>query len=165
MSLLTERIRRAQPFLHLLSDTQLENLGTMHDSVYHRILEQYEPRKSTNAALGLPRDKMQKLVVAFDIDGTLRCNCTATCQDRNEDVVAFAEILKSWKNFKLIAWSGGGAEYVRSQIRIMKLDHLFSDERCYAKLNYYIKYGQVDVAVDDIQDTALGKINFIVRCK
>lgn len=118
-----------------------------------------------NETLGLPRDRMRKVVVAFDIDGTLRCNCTATCQDRNERIVTLAEILKHCKNTKLIAWSGGGADYVRSQIRLMHLDHIFTEANCWAKLNYFMKNGQPDIAVDDIQDTALGVVNLIVREK
>lgn len=118
-----------------------------------------------NEKLGLPRDKMKRLTVAFDIDGTLRCNCTDTCQRRNEDVVKLAEILDDWKNFRLIAWSGGGKQYTETQIRLLKLDHLFSPARCFAKIGYIEQHGKPDVAVDDIQDTALGIINFIVRAK
>lgn len=118
-----------------------------------------------NADLGLPRDKMRKIIIAFDIDGTLRCNCSPTCQNRNEAIAALAEILKSMKNTKLIAWSGGGADYVRSQIRIMNLGHIFSEVNCWAKLNYYMKHGKPDIAVDDIQDTALGEVNLIVKEK
>lgn len=113
----------------------------------------------------LPREKMQKVVIAFDIDGTLRCNCTDTCDDPNQRIAELAFILSTMKNTKLIAWSGGGADYCRSMIRRLKLDHIFSEARCYAKLNYYMKHGNPDIAVDDIQDTALGKINLIVREK
>lgn len=123
------------------------------------------PPESANARLGLPREKMRKVVVAFDIDGTLRCNCTPTCQDRNERIVTLAEILHTFKNVKLIAWSGGGADYVRSQVRIMHLSHIFSEQNCHAKLNYYMRHGHPDLAIDDIQDTALGVVNLIVREK
>lgn len=113
----------------------------------------------------LPRDTMKKVVIAFDIDGTLRCNCTATCQDPNMRIVQLARILSTFKNVKLIAWSGGGKEYTEQIIRRLKLDDVFSPARCHSKLNYFMKHGKPDIAIDDIQGTALANINLIVREK
>lgn len=119
-----------------------------------------------NEELGLPtQNGMKKLVVAFDIDGTLRCNCTDVCEhplQRQVDAVRFFAHLK---NVTVIAWSGGGQDYARSMVHRLGLDDCIPPSKCYSKLNYYIKHGQVDIAIDDIQDTALGKLNLIVREK
>jgi len=118
-----------------------------------------------NEDLGLPRDKMKKIVIAFDIDGTLRCNCTDTCRDPNYNIIALAAILDTMKNTHLIAWSGGGAKYAQNFIDSNEqLRHIFK-QRCFTKIGYNSMYGQPDIAIDDIQDTALGKINLIVREK
>lgn len=108
---------------------------------------------------------MKKAIIAFDIDGTLRCNCTDTCRDVNARVLEMAICFGSLKNSKLIAWSGGGAQYAQSFIDSNDTLMRLFGKRCYSKLNYYIKHGQVEIAVDDIQDTALGKVNLIVREK
>lgn len=108
---------------------------------------------------------MEKIVIAFDIDGTLRCNCTSHCQDMNEDVVLLAELLGSMKNTKLIAWSGGGAEYARQFVhKYPRLRDIFGD-KCYSKFYNSGGEGMPDIAIDDQQDFTLGKVNLIVRMK
>lgn len=104
---------------------------------------------------------MKKVVIAFDIDGTLRCNCTATCGDKNPDVVQLALLLNKMKNTHLIAWSGGGKNYAQAFInRHSDLQKIFGT-RCYGKTDGVVP----DIAVDDIQDFELGDINLIVREK
>lgn len=112
-----------------------------------------------NKELGLPFAPMQKVKIAFDVDGTLRCNCTDTCQDPNQDIVDLFRILDKSKNTELYVWSGGGAEYARSFARKFKLK--VGDARCISKIGA----PQMDIAIDDIQDTAIGKINIIVHEK
>lgn len=105
---------------------------------------------------------MQRTLIAFDIDGTLRCNCTATCHEVNEGALELARLFRDMKNTKLIAWSGGGAQYA--------LSFVASDDRlvsifgisCYSKLDATVK---PDIAVDDQHDFGLGKINLIGRYK
>lgn len=111
----------------------------------------------------LPRGPMKKILVAFDIDGTLRCNCTETCRDINEDVLSLARLLDRLKNTKLIAWSGGGKQYAQSYIDSdPRLFGTFGN-RCFSKFDPEV--GKPDIAIDDIQETALGKINLIVNEK
>lgn len=107
----------------------------------------------------LPREKMRKVSIAFDVDGTLRCNCTDTCEDPNPDIVEMFKILKKFKNVELYVWSGGGAEYAYRFAT--KFSLLVSPSRCISKFNGF----KPDIAIDDIQDTALGAINLIVREK
>lgn len=111
-----------------------------------------------NEELGLPFGKMQKVTIAFDVDGTLRCNCTETCEDPNQRIVDLFNILSTFKNVELWVWSGGGAEYAaRFAVKY----------NLHGKYNICGKVGapQMDIAIDDIQDTAIGKINLIVREK
>lgn len=117
------------------------------------------PEVSANAKLGLPRDQMKKVKIAFDVDGTLRCNCTDTCQDPNPDIIELFRILDKSKNTELYVWSGGGAEYARQFARKFKLK--VGDMRCISKIGA----PQMDIAIDDIQDTAIGTFNIIVHEK
>lgn len=113
-----------------------------------------------NEDLGLARDKMRKIRVAFDVDGTLRCNHSETCEDPNKGIVKLFHILYSFKNTELYVWSGGGAEYA---LRFKNLYHLpIKDSHCIGKIGNTIP---MDIAIDDIQDTALGHINLIVKEK
>lgn len=113
---------------------------------------------SANERLGLPRDKMKKVRIAFDVDGTLRCNCTEMCQDPNEDIVKLYNILAKFKNVELYVWSGGGASYAYS----FAVKFGLKEARCISKLDANFK---PDIAIDDIHDTALGVLNLIVKEK
>jgi hypothetical protein len=56
---------------------------------------------------------MNPVKIAFDVDGTLRCNCTDTCADPNERQVSRFKAFATDKNTEMYVWSGGGAEYAR----------------------------------------------------
>jgi hypothetical protein len=120
-----------------------------------------------NAELGLPRDKMKTIVIAVDVDGTLRCNCTPTCEDPNARIVSFTNALLTMKNTEVVVWSGGGKEYAQRFV-----DKFFTPKAA-KKITTMSKFAAgtglgkftPDIAIDDIQDTALGKINLIVREK
>lgn len=115
---------------------------------------------------------MKTVTIAFDVDGTLRCNCTDTCQDVNRRIVDLLYIFKSFKNVKVIVWSGGGADYARNfmakfqdlQKGITYADKKFGgrDENGKALFAPDIK---PDIAIDDIQDCELGTLNLIVKEK
>lgn len=123
-----------------------------------KTLKDFEMSGSENR--DLPRTAMRKIVIAVDIDGTLRCNCSETCRDTNDDVVELCHLLKKMKNTKLVAWSGGGSSYAQSFVDSdQRLQAIFG-QKCYGKIGAPFK---PDIAIDDIQDTALGVINLIVR--
>lgn len=108
---------------------------------------------------------MQKIRIAFDIDGTLRCNCTDTCNDSNPGAIALANLLhKYFKNVELHAWSGGGADYAWNFIRTHGLSKAITRDRCHSKLEY-TSIPKMDVAIDDQHEFALAHINLIVRMK
>lgn len=112
-----------------------------------------------NEKLGLPFGRMKKIKIAFDVDGTLRCNCTDTCQDPNEDIVELFKILSRFKNTELYVWSGGGKDYAYRFARLFDLP--VSETRCLSKFGA----PPMDIAIDDIQDTAIAPVNLIVRMK
>lgn len=120
-----------------------------------------------NEKLGLPRDRMKKITVAFDVDGTLRCNCTRTCRGINTNIYCLLVILSGFKNVKIVVWSGGGADYARSFWNSTNSQNYLEGFKIKtptfeSKLNYVARHGQPDIAIDDIQDTAIGKVNLIV---
>lgn len=102
---------------------------------------------------------MKTIRIAFDVDGTLRCNCTDTCRDPNGRIVDVLRILHSFKNVDIYVWSGGGADYARSFAHEYALP--VKDSHCLSKIGA----PEMDIAIDDIQDTAIGKINLIVKEK
>lgn len=115
---------------------------------------------SANEKLGLPRSKMQKIAICFDVDGTL---ITASDQERERVTRLLLDMHKLFKNSVLVVWSGGGSDYARTHAErlglgdyvhfyMSKLDHQILRDRGYKIL-----------AIDDIQDTALGDINLVVR--
>ena len=107
---------------------------------------------------------MKKLKIAFDIDGTLRCNCTETCQDANAPMIALANILGKWfKNVELHAWSGGGKDYTWQFVRSHGLAHIIAESHCWSKADYATPH--MDIAIDDQQEFNLGDSNLIVRMK
>jgi hypothetical protein len=112
-----------------------------------------------NKELGLPFGKMQTVKIAFDVDGTLRCNHDATCEQPNNNIVGLFKCLDTFKNTELYVWSGGGAEYALRFARKYELP--VKDSHCIGKIGA----PQMDIAIDDIQDTAIGTINLIVREK
>ena len=59
----------------------------------------------------------------------------------------------------MYVWSGGGADYARRFAELYELPVKAS--HCIGKVGA----PQMDIAIDDIQDTAIGNINLIVREK
>lgn len=121
-----------------------------------------------NAKLGLPYDRMSKVIIAFDVDGTLRNNV----EDRalpgvpqaNEDIRTLLIILSKFKNTKILVWSGGGELYARQMainLAVSQYVDMYASKSDYEDIR---AMGKV-IAIDDIQDTAIGDINLIVREK
>ncbi len=116
-----------------------------------------------NETLGLPRGDMKQVVVAVDVDGTLRCNCTDECQDPNERIVDLTKTLSTFKNVKVMVWSGAGKNYVQM---FMDRYGLPPKVKAASKLDPSTwVYGRPQIAIDDIQGTAIGDLNLIVREK
>jgi len=112
---------------------------------------------------------MKKVTIAFDIDGTIRCNCTETCQDPNANVVLLFRLLAKMKNTDMYVWSGGGADYALGFARLydlpVKESHCISKNLVGTNPWQFDPPLKPDIAVDDIQDFDLGAINLIVKAK
>lgn len=118
---------------------------------------------------------MKKVVVAFDVDGTLRCN--AEERHRNEveanvRIVEFWTILSSFKNIELHIWSNRGADYCREIAKQFGLKKVkgyhkkqWHEQSC-AELMEGGKPFMPDIAIDDQQRFDGGLLaNLIVREK
>lgn len=118
-----------------------------------------------NERLGLPSGKMTWVVVAFDVDGTLiTSNHPYGQSDFEEPVLAInnlLRILSKFKNIKIVVWSGGGKEYAEMWGRRLGLDEYVW--RYASKTEW--RGIRPDIAIDDIQDTAIGLVNLIVHNK
>lgn len=114
-----------------------------------------------NPDLDLARAPMKTVTIAFDIDGTLLNNeQTGVDGLGNPAIITLAVLLSKMKNTRLIAWSGGGAEYSETICRQLNITKYFK--------GFYSKIScpeVVDIAIDDIQESALAPINLIVREK
>lgn len=116
-----------------------------------------------NEELKLPFGRMRTIKIAFDIDGTLRNNQNGKNGNpqANEDIRTLLRILRKFKNTEIIVWSGSGEVYARQVARELHVDHWVHR---YATKTDHLDIN-ADIAIDDIQDTAIGKINLIVREK
>lgn len=116
-----------------------------------------------NKELGLPFGNMRKIVIAFDIDGTLRTNADISDDNivANERIRSLLYILSTFKNVKIIVWSGSGEIYARQVGHLLGIDK-YVDKYASKTAHEEIK---PDIAIDDIQDTAIGVINLIVKEK
>lgn len=120
--------------------------------------------KGANERLGLPFAKMRWVVIAFDVDGTLVINGDYPEDGTDKPHTPTIQLLKTlakFKNVKIVVWSGAGKDYAERWGRLLDLDKYVW--RYASKTEH--KTIQPDIVVDDIQDTALGQINLIVRNK
>lgn len=117
---------------------------------------------------------MKKITIAFDCDGTLIQN--GALEEHaivaNERIRTLLIVLASFKNTKIVVWSGGGELWARQVGAALGIDkyvdvyttknHLGRDE---AGKHLFQPDIIPDIAIDDIQDCELGVLNLIVREK
>lgn len=119
---------------------------------------------------------MKKVTIAFDCDGTLLDN-TKQEPTANERIRTLLIAFASFKNTRIIVWSGGGELYGRQVARALNIAQYVDG---YASKNPQVPVHLIDgttsrhvfkpditpdIAIDDIQDCDLGLINLIVREK
>lgn len=117
---------------------------------------------------------MQKLVIAFDCDGTLIQNGALDEHQivANERVRSLLIGLAHSKNVKIVVWSGGGELWARQVGRQLGLDSYvwkYSDKMLIGKDKdghpVFDPELKPHIAFDDIQSCELGEFNIIVREK
>lgn len=110
---------------------------------------------------------MQKLIVAFDCDGTLIDKDGNVNWRQKEFLMHFARL----KNVEVIVWSGQGKEYAEMIVRMLDIEKYV--KRCYSK-NFVGMAGgkhqfkpdiEPHLAIDDIHACELGYFNLIVSEK
>ena len=120
-----------------------------------------------------PDSKMQKVIIAFDVDGTLIRNAAPPNEPgfvNNADIpivhqINTLQVLSTYKNVRIVVWSGGGREYAQTWGKRLGLDEYVW--RYASKLEHHeiSRKCAFLIAIDDIQATALGDVNLIVREK
>lgn len=124
----------------------------------------------------LPRSedgKMAKVIIAFDVDGTLIKNAGIDREHgipSSDDVpivywINTLQVLSTCKNVKIVVWSGGGKQYAETWGRRLGLDQYvwqYASKLEHTRLKELCDHL---IAIDDIQATALGDVNLIVRNK
>lgn len=115
---------------------------------------------------------MKKVTICFDVDGTLISNKGEGDPIANERIRSLLIALASFKNVRIIVWSGGGELYARQVARAIGIsryvnqyaskNHMGQDENGQHLFNPDIK---PDIAIDDIQQCNLGVFNLICREK
>lgn len=127
---------------------------------------------------------MKKVLVAFDVDGTLRKNTIADRFIPNERVCRQLIDHAHAKNTVIMVWSGGGELYARQAAAALGLDSYvdrYADKKVVSceslghkssfvggdckEWHFAYDGQQPDIAYDDIQSFSLGKVNIIVREK
>ena len=119
-----------------------------------------------HANLNLPEaEKMTKYLFCYDIDGTLRDNTITDRVVANERIRTHLIITSSFKNCKVLVWSGGGAVYAHQMVEalaISKYVSIIAGKDEYEE--YAAKYNTI--AIDDIHSIALGNTaNLVVNEK
>lgn len=96
---------------------------------------------------------MKKVIVAFDVDGTL---LQPEGLEANEDTRTLMRIFHGFQNVHVVLWSGSGELWARQAARLAHVDHWVDQ--------YASKTERVnpDIAIDDKKDTTLGAFNLIL---
>lgn len=132
---------------------------------------------------------MKKVLIAFDVDGTLRDNSETAYPVANERIRELLVTLSSFKNTKIMVWSGGGELYCRQIVQafgLTKYVDSYGDKQWQAvgdcvgdcvggngsgaqcaddSHNHFGTDVQPDIAIDDMHKFTLGHTNLIVREK
>ncbi len=116
---------------------------------------------------------MKKITIAFDVDGTLISNEEYQTPVANERIRSLLITLASFKNVTVVVWSGGGEFYARQVCASLGIDKYvkgYYDKNHLSASSGGKRHGfdppiEPDIAIDDIQDCELGRLNLIVREK
>lgn len=115
---------------------------------------------------------MKTITIAFDVDGTLVQNGHSK-PVANERIRQLLYILSTFKNTKIVVWSGGGELWARqaaAEIGVAKYVDAYYNKNHISASSAGQRHAFdppiiPDIAIDDIHDCTLGEINLIVREK
>lgn len=115
---------------------------------------------------------MKKVVIAFDVDGTLRDNRVDDRVVANERIRTLLVVLASFKNTEIVVWSGGGELYARQvadKLGISQYVDTYTSKNLVGQTEngtYDFRPDiKPDIAIDDIQSCELGILNLICKEK
>lgn len=116
---------------------------------------------------------MKKVTIAFDVDGTLISNVNPNGPVKaNERIRSLLIALASFKNVRIVVWSGGGEIYARQMagyIGIKPYVDAYADKNLVGQDSQgnheFLPELKPDIAIDDIQSCELGILNLICREK
>lgn len=117
---------------------------------------------------------MQTVTIAFDCDGTLVTTMSAHSGKivANERIRTLLVALASFKNTKIIVWSGSGELWARQVGAALALDKyvdLYTTKNHIGIVNGVHQFDpdieKPDIAIDDIHQCELGILNLIVKEK
>lgn len=97
---------------------------------------------------------MKKVIIAFDVDGTL----IDSDDNPNWRITELLRIFSTFKNVHIVVWSGGGREYAKMWVRRLELEQYVW--KCISKT---FPGFSPDIVIDDQAACELGLINLIVR--
>lgn len=119
-----------------------------------------------------PEAKMEKVLIAFDVDGTVRSNAEErhrTEVEANPSVLDTLKWLAKCKNTEIHLWSNRGAGYCQEMRQALDLQKYIKESHCHQKTWKAGQYGVStfipDIAFDDQQRFDGGILNVIVREK
>ena len=116
---------------------------------------------------------MKTILIAFDVDGTLRDNTADQLKPpvANEEIRSLLIILSKFKNIEILVWSGGGELYARQVCAAFGIDKYvdrYASKECSSTDGWGVHgHSQIkpDIAIDDIHHCELGTLNLICRQK
>lgn len=116
---------------------------------------------------------MKTVTIAFDCDGTLVTTFSSKSGKivANERIRSLLVALASFKNTKIIVWSGSGelwARQVGAAIGIDKYVDMYTTKNHIGMIDGKHQFAPEefpDIAIDDIHSCELGALNLIVREK
>lgn len=104
---------------------------------------------------------MQRIVVCFDVDGTLINGDDM----RYDQIINMVSAFSQFKNVKVVVWSGGGQKYASRQVERLGLEKFVWKAMSKTQAPELKSKGYRIIAIDDIHSTRLGELNLIVRNK
>ncbi len=100
---------------------------------------------------------METVLICCDVDGTLIDSNDAA----RTDTITLLRILSTYKNVKIVIWSGSGKQYAERRGHSLGLDKLVWRYASKTEVAELGKLGTI-MAIDDMEYARLGLVNLVV---